>query len=142
MTTTLTLDKLLLIGEVEKLSGISIRTIRYYESVNLIKSIKRTNGGFRQFSYQVLTRLAFIKRVKNLGLTLEEIKDILAIYDQGLPPCAEIRQKLTAKINYIDDQIQLFLSLRDELSLLLSDWQDLSQKPNEQICPILQSKHD
>jgi DNA-binding transcriptional MerR regulator len=137
---TKTSEKLLLIGEVEKLSGVSIGTIRYYESLNLIKSVERTNGGFRQFPPHILTRLAFIKRVKNLGLTLEEIKNILDIYDQGKPPCAEIREKLTAKITHIEDQIKQLLTLKDELCLLLSDWQDLKENPSEQICPILQSK--
>ncbi|WP_324281833.1 heavy metal-responsive transcriptional regulator [Cyanobacterium aponinum UTEX 3222] len=134
----ITTEKLLLIGEVEKLSGISIRTIRYYESLNLIKPIKRTSGGFRQFSADILTRLTFIKRAQNLGLTLEEINNILTIYDQGSPPCAEIRERLTAKIKDIDEQIQQLLSLQNELNLLLSDWQDLEIKPEGKICPFVQ----
>ncbi len=69
--------KLLLIGQVTDISGIPIRTIRYYESLGLIKSSRRTEGGFRQFSLDVLTRLAFIKRAQNLGLSLEEIGNIL-----------------------------------------------------------------
>lgn len=76
-------EKLLLIGQVKDLSGIPIRTIRYYESLGLLKSLARTEGGFRQFSVDVLARLAFIKRVQNLGLSLEEIRDILKVYQKS-----------------------------------------------------------
>jgi MerR family transcriptional regulator, copper efflux regulator len=94
--------KLLLIGQVTDLSKIPIRTIRYYESLGLLKSSGRTEGGFRQFSWDVLTRLAFIKRAQNLGLSLEEIRDILQVYDQGQPPCGEIKEKLEEKLSQID----------------------------------------
>ena len=68
---TVQVQKLLLIGEVEARSGIPIRTIRYYESLDLLQSSRRTKGGFRQFSPDVLTRLSFIKRTQGLGLSLE-----------------------------------------------------------------------
>ena len=71
--------QLFLIGQVTQLSGIPIRTIRYYESLDLIKSSGRTEGGFRQFSFDVLARLSFIKRAQSLGLSLQEIGDILKV---------------------------------------------------------------
>ncbi|MBE9199762.1 MULTISPECIES: heavy metal-responsive transcriptional regulator [unclassified Nodularia (in: cyanobacteria)] len=130
--------KLFLIGQVTNLSGISIRTIRYYESLGLVESSGRTEGGFRQFSTDVLTRLAFIKRAQSLGLSLEEIRDILQVYDQGQPPCGEIKEKLEDKLSQIDSQITQLLTLRSEIGELLAGWHNKPGKQEDRICPIIQ----
>ncbi|BAY44408.1 MerR family transcriptional regulator [Scytonema sp. HK-05] len=130
--------KLLLIGQVTALSGVPIRTIRYYESLGLIQSLGRTEGGFRQFSSDVLTRLYFIKRAQSLGLSLQEIGEILQVYDGGKPACDDIQQKLKDKISEIDRQIEQLLTLRHELRGLLSGWDSLATKPEDTICPIIQ----
>ncbi|MEH2213870.1 MULTISPECIES: heavy metal-responsive transcriptional regulator [unclassified Nostoc] len=131
--------KLLLIGQVTDLTGIPIRTIRYYESLGLINSLRRTEGGFRQFSLDVLTRLAFIKRAQNLGLSLEEIGNILQVYDQGQTPCGEIKEKLEDKVLQIDRQIDQLLTLRSEIKGLLSGWKNISDHHEKTICPIIQN---
>ncbi|MBN3889838.1 MAG: heavy metal-responsive transcriptional regulator [Nostoc sp. JL31] len=131
--------KLLLIGQVTDLTGIPIRTIRYYESLGLINSLRRTEGGFRQFSLDVLTRLAFIKRAQNLGLSLEEIGNILHVYDQGQTPCGEIKEKLEEKVLQIDRQIDQLLTLRSEIKGLLSGWKNISDHHEKTICPIIQN---
>ncbi len=132
--------KLLLIGQVTTLSGIPIRTIRYYESLGLIQSSGRTEGGFRQFSADVLTRLSFIKRAQSLGLSLQEIGEILQVYDGGKPACDEIEHKLKDKISEIDRQIEQLLTLRGELRGLLSGWDSVPTKPEDTICPIIQKE--
>jgi len=131
--------KLLLIGQVTDLSGVPIRTIRYYETLGLLKSSGRTEGGFRQFSSNVLTRLAFIKRAQNLGLSLEEIGAILQVYDQGELPCGEIKEKLEDKVLQIDWQIDQLLTLRSEIEGLLSGWKNMGGKQEGTICPIIQN---
>ncbi|MFW9263583.1 heavy metal-responsive transcriptional regulator [Nostoc sp. KVJ20] len=131
--------KLLLIGQVTDLTGIPIRTIRYYESLGLINSSRRTEGGFRQFSLDVITRLAFIKRAQNLGLSLEEIGNILQVYDQGQTPCGEIKEKLEEKVLQIDQQIDQLLTLRSEIKGLLSGWKNISDHHEKTICPIIQN---
>ena len=131
--------KLLLIGQVTDISGIPIRTIRYYESLGLLKSSRRTEGGFRLFSLDVLTRLAFIKRAQNLGLSLEEIGNILQVYDQGQAPCGEIKEKLENKLLQIDHQIDQLLTLRSEIDGLLSGWKNNGRQHKDTICPIIQN---
>ena len=131
--------KLLLIGQVTDISGIPIRTIRYYESLGLLKSSRRTEGGFRLFSLDVLTRLAFIKRAQNLGLSLEEIGNILQAYDQGQAPCGEIKEKLENKLLQIDHQIDQLLTLRSEIDGLLSGWKNNGRQHKDTICPIIQN---
>ena len=105
-------QNLLLIGQLKALSHVPIRTIRYYESLGLISSGDRTGGGFRQFDESVLARLAFIKRSQSLGLSLQEIGELLKVYDRGQLPCDDVQAKLKNKIVEIDQQIDELLTLR------------------------------
>ncbi|MEO0970163.1 MAG: heavy metal-responsive transcriptional regulator [Cyanobacteria bacterium J06639_18] len=131
-------ETLFLIGQVQQISGIPIRTIRYYESLGLVQPLQRTEGGFRLFSAEVFKRLSFIKRAQSLGLSLQEISEILQVYDGGKPPCDDIQQKLKHKIEDINKQIDDLLELRGELQGLISDWHSVTTKPKEIICPNIQ----
>jgi MerR family copper efflux transcriptional regulator len=127
-----------LIGNVAKSSGVPIKTIRYYEELGLLRSLGRTEGGFRLFNSDVLERLHFIKRAQSLGLTLSEIKDFLNVHDGGELPCVHIKVKLQDKITAIDEQIQQLLILRQELSGLVSGWETIPENPEQTICPIIE----
>lgn len=127
-----------LIGNVAKSSGVPIKTIRYYEELGLLRSLGRTEGGFRLFNSDVLERLHFIKRAQSLGLTLSEIKDFLNVHDGGELPCVHIKAKLQDKITAIDEQIQQLLILRQELSGLVSGWETIPENPEQTICPIIE----
>jgi len=70
---------LLKIGEVAGRVGLSLRTIRYYEEVGLLEPTGRSPGGFRLYSEDEVTRLAILKGMKPLGLTLEEIRDLMGL---------------------------------------------------------------
>jgi MerR family transcriptional regulator, copper efflux regulator len=126
------------IGVVAKESGVPIKTIRYYEELDLLKSSGRTEGGFRLFNSDVLERLHFIKRAQNLGLSLSEIKDFLNVHDGGELPCEHIKIKLEDKVKAIDEQIQQLLILRQELSGLLSGWEIKPGDSHSSICPIIE----
>ncbi|BAZ03174.1 transcriptional regulator (plasmid) [Tolypothrix tenuis PCC 7101] len=126
------------IGVVAKESGVPIKTIRYYEELDLLKSSGRTEGGFRLFNSDVLERLHFIKRAQSLGLSLSEIKDFLNIHDSGELPCEHIKTKLEDKVKAIDEQIQQLLILRQELSGLLSGWEIKLDNDHSTICPIIE----
>lgn len=79
-----------------------------------------------------------MKRAQNLGLSLQEIAEILQVYDGGKPACDEIQQKLKDKISEIDRQIEQLLTLQGRLRGLLSGWDTLATKPEDTICPIIQ----
>ncbi len=130
--------KLLLIGQVTALTNVPIRTIRYYESLGLIESCDRTEGGFRQFDESVLARLAFIKRSQSLGLSLQEIGELLKVYDRGQLPCDDVKTKLKNKIVEIDKQIDELLTLRSELGGILSGWENFNTLQAGTICPVIQ----
>lgn len=134
----LTQESLMRIGEVAKASGLPIKTIRYYDDLGLLKTSGRTESNYRLFGREVLGRLRFIKRAQSLGLSLIEIKEFLAVHDQGNLPCSHIREKLEDKVTEIEQQIQQLQILKQELGGLLSGWQAMPTVSAETICPILE----
>ncbi|WP_327041303.1 MerR family transcriptional regulator [Micromonospora ureilytica] len=73
---------LMQIGEVAERTGLSLRTIRYYEEVGLIVPSARSQGGFRLYTDADVDRLQVVKRMKPLEFSLEQMRDLLAIIDQ------------------------------------------------------------
>jgi DNA-binding transcriptional MerR regulator len=73
------------IGEVAEQTGLSLRTIRYYEEVGLVTPSSRTTGGFRLYSETDIARLRLVRRMKPLDFSLEEMKSLLAVLDELEP---------------------------------------------------------
>ena len=125
------------IGELSSKSQVPIRTIRYYEEIGLLPVPDRSEGHFRLFPLETIQRLLFIKRLQILGLSLQEVKDCLALSDRGELPCAELRIKLEHHIEAIDQQIQEMAALRQQLCDTLQDWDETPQPQENIICPNL-----
>ncbi|MEN9568154.1 MAG: hypothetical protein RLZZ69_3350 [Cyanobacteriota bacterium] len=126
------------IGELSTESGVSIKTIRYYEELGLVRSCGRTEGQFRLFHPDTVTRLSFIKRLQSLGLSLQEIGECLAVYDHGDLPCGDVKGKLERQVAEIDRQVVELMTLRQELAEILQRWSASPKKRSEVICPNLQ----
>lgn len=134
-------EKNLQIGEVAAMSELPIKTIRYYEEQNLLTpTVSRSKSNYRLFEASVVQRLAFIKRSQSLGLSLREIRDILAVHDQGQLPCEDVKQNLQKKVQQVTEQIEALQLLRSELQGLLSGWQDhpSAEIAARTICPNLE----
>ncbi len=129
------------IGQVAAAAGLPVRTVRYYELLGLLKpTVQRSASSYRLFHPAVLGRLAFIRRCQSLGLSLEEIGQILQVYDRGEQPCPEIRQHLQEKLRQIEGRIAELQTLKSQVESLLSNWQIPAGSPaqDDVICPILQ----
>lgn len=132
---------LLKIGEAALKSGLSVKTIRYYDEIGLLApTVERSNSGYRLFKPQLLQRLAFIRRAQALGLHLSEVQQILTVHDQGALPCGEVKQHLEAKVVEVRQQIEALEMLELELRGILSGWQDQPDRERleQTICPNLQ----
>ncbi|MEC4986709.1 MAG: heavy metal-responsive transcriptional regulator [Oscillatoria sp. PMC 1068.18] len=136
--------QLLKIGEVAKVSGLPVKTIRYYDDFGLLTPVvqRSPSSGYRLFQESVFNRLAFIKRSQALGLDLKEIKDILEVHDAGQLPCGVLKEHLQTKLNVIQEQIEALELLQQELQGILSGWQDFPSKKlaNRTICPNIQTE--
>jgi MerR family copper efflux transcriptional regulator len=136
-----TVERRLKIGEVSSLSGMSVKTIRYYEEIGLLApATTRSQSGYRLFTPTILNRLAFIKRSQSLGLSLSEIQELLAVHDSGQLPCGAVKQHLLLKVEAITQQIEALEILKSELLGLLSGWQEQpsGDRIAQTICPNIQ----
>jgi DNA-binding transcriptional MerR regulator len=127
------------IGELAHRSRLPIKTLRFYEDRGLLPAAARSPGGYRLFSESSLQRLAFIRRLKALGLTLEEIGECLGAHDAGRLPCAEVQRLLVRQISRVDQRIDELRLLRSELGDLLEHWQQRPQPDAAVICPNLRA---
>jgi len=121
------------IGELSKKTGVSIDTVRYYEQRSLIPPAARTQSGYRQYSDSDITRLTFIVHAKELGFTLEEIGQLLAISSDGRT-CTQVRAVAQAKAEEIKTRIQKLSHMRQTLLTLAKQCE---QTPDSDPCPIL-----
>lgn len=133
----------LMIGEVSAITGIPVKTIRYYEEIGLLTTITtRSKAGYRLFAQTIINRLAFIKRAQSLGLSLSEIQELLAVHDSGQLPCGAVKKQLLHKVEAINQQIEELSILKSEVLGLLSGWQEqpASARIAQTICPNIQNR--
>ncbi|WP_371588009.1 heavy metal-responsive transcriptional regulator [Streptomyces virginiae] len=78
------------IGELATESGLTTKTIRFYEQAGLLPAPPRTPGGYRAYPPHAVARLAFVRDAQAGGLTLAEIRSVLALRDSGQAPCAQV----------------------------------------------------
>ncbi len=126
------------IGELSGQTGLSIDTIRYYEQRGLIPAVERSTSGYRQYSADDVSRLTFIVQSKELGFTLEEIAQLLAIRADDRN-CAEVRAVAEAKAEEIETRIRKLSRMRQ---ILLTLAEQCERSSDTDPCPILKSLED
>jgi DNA-binding transcriptional MerR regulator len=112
-------EPLLDLGAVCRATGLSARTVRYYEELGLLPGVRRKTGGRRVYGADELERLAFITRLKKLGLSLQEIGELNAVYSIGgstAAMLARLEQLLAGHVREIDARIAELGHLRDEIA--------------------------
>ncbi len=106
------------IGDLAKASGIPVVTIRYYEKEGLLHQPERSDSGYRLYSAQDADRLLFIRRCRQHGMNLAEIRDLLAFRDSPAPSCAWINELVDRHIAAVQEQIDSLLALKEHLETL------------------------
>lgn len=103
------------IGELAADLGINTKTIRYYEQIGLLPKPQRTEAGYRLYGEADRERLRFIRKAQAVGLTLQEIADLLALRRAGEPPCSHLRELVGEKLTAVDAQLRALQEFRREL---------------------------
>lgn len=106
------------IGELAERVGVNTKTIRYYESIALLPQPPRTDAGYRIYGPDTEARLVFIKTAQHLGLSLDEIREVLALREAGTAPCQHVRGVLREQVRTISQRIAELRRLREELRAL------------------------
>jgi MerR family transcriptional regulator, copper efflux regulator len=126
--------KPLTIGQVAHRSGVGIETVRFYEREGLLAKPERTVSGYRQFDEEVIARLEFIQRAKELGFTLNEIRELLSLRVDPETSCADVKARAEIKIGDIEDKIRTLQRMKKALVRLT---QECCEKGGGSECPIL-----
>lgn len=106
------------IGELARTTGLTAKAIRYYELVMLLEEPARTESGYRLYEQKHVERLEFIKKAKRLGLSLEEVRDILALHEQKQAPCVHVLALMDQKLEQVDAVLRGLRIFRRELTRL------------------------
>ena len=89
-----------------KQTGVNIETIRYYEKIGLMPDPDRSSGGYRIYDHSHLKRLSFVRRSRELGFTLNEIRELLELVDGGDYTCAEVRDRTIVHLEEVAQKIR------------------------------------
>lgn len=107
--------KALSIGQVAKQAGVGVETVRFYERQGLLAEPDRRASGYRQYGGEAVSALRFIRRAKELGFTLREIKALLALRLDGSARRSDVRRQARAKIEDIEAKVRDLNRMREAL---------------------------
>jgi Cu(I)-responsive transcriptional regulator len=104
------------IGAAAKRTGCSVPTIRYYEAVGLLPAAVRTEGNQRHYDDAALRRLAFIRRCREFGFTIEQVRELVGLVDQPQRDCVEVRDIARAHLQEVQKKLAELQALQAALS--------------------------
>ena len=130
------------IGELAKASGTTVKTIRYYESIEVLPEPDRRASGYREYDQDALDRLAFIKAAQGVGLRLGEIREIVAFRDRGETPCAHVLDLIQQRAQEFAERIRQLQRLRRDLAGLADRGRHLDPRDCEPsaVCHIIRAE--
>ena len=126
------------IGQAATATGITAKMIRYYESINLIPPGRRSDSGYRIYGDNDLHALRFVKRARTLGFSLEQIRELLSLWQNKERASADVKSIAMGHVAQLNQRIAELTEMRDTLQTLAS----CCHGDNRPDCPILQSLAD
>lgn len=122
------------IGSVAEAAGVEVSTVRYYERRGLLAEPQRTSSGYRQYDETVVDRIRFVRQAQNLGFTLGEIEELLALRVEHPSSCGVVEAATRAKLRSVDAKIRELERLRGILARLV---RTCEAKEATEECPVL-----
>lgn len=127
-------QNLLTVGQVAEKTGVNRQTLLYYEREGLLAAPARKESGYRIYTADVLERVCFIKRVKKLGFSLDEVKKFLALTADNTEACQEAKNLTEQKLKDIESKLQALALIKKQLVELSAS---CDGKRNPEQCSIL-----
>ena len=121
------------IGKASNLSRLSVKTVRYYSDIGIVKPEINDSNGYREYSINDVEMLKFVGKARKFNFSLEECRELLALYENKDRPSKEVKLLTLEKIAEIDKKLLELQSLKDQLNSLATACQG-DDRPN---CPIL-----
>jgi MerR family mercuric resistance operon transcriptional regulator len=126
----------LTVGEVARRAAVHIDTLRYYERQGLVARPPRSRSNYRLYPEETVRRVQFIKRAQQLGFSLKEIQDLLALQAAPQAQCADVRERALAKIHQIEHKVRTLQAMHTALTELVAACAGRGAVTD---CPILMS---
>ncbi len=126
----------LTIGQVAHRAGIGVETVRFYERKGLVEEPPRADSGYRQYPEDVVARLRFIRRAKELGFMLSEISELLSLRVDPDITCADVKKQAEFKIADVEEKIRVLQGIKTALKKLAASC--VGTGPTSE-CPILEA---
>ncbi len=120
------------VREAAERSGLPAKTVRYYDDIGLVVPDRRTNG-YRDYDGDSVQKLAFLKRARQLGFSIEDCRQLLSLYEDKDRASADVKSLAESHLNEIDKRLQELKHLRDTLNHLVHACRG-DDRPD---CPIL-----
>jgi len=122
-------------GVLAQQSAVNSETIRYYERIELMPNPKRSEGGHRLYNSNHLKRLIFIRRCRELGFSLEEIKNLLGLVDTGEYSCDEVKLQTEAHLKDVQQKVRDLKKMESMLKDLVAE----CRNGKLSSCPIVEA---
>jgi MerR family copper efflux transcriptional regulator len=121
------------IGEAAKASGVSAKMIRHYESVGLFPEASRTDAGYRQYTEKEVRTLRFIRQSRDLGFSIEQIRELLGLWQNRRRPSRQVKALAQAHIEELDEKLKELQAMKATLEHLV----DCCHGDDRPECPII-----
>lgn len=122
------------IGEASRMSGVSAKMIRYYEEIDLLRAPARQKSGYRNHTETDVHRIRFVRRARDFGFSVEQIRELLRLWSDRARSNAEVKNIALAHVEMLDAKIKDLIGLRNVLHHLAEQC-DGDGRPD---CPILE----
>ncbi|MEO9230878.1 MAG: Cu(I)-responsive transcriptional regulator [Devosia sp.] len=123
------------IGQAAKASGLSAKMIRHYEAIGLVPAADRRDSNYRDYDRADMHRLGFIRRARDLGFSMGEVRDLLRLWSDESRSSSDVKAMALTHIAELDGKISLLKEMRATLGTL-ADACDGDSRPD---CPIIES---
>ena len=132
------------VSELAKVLNTTPDTVRYYSRIGLIMPIKNTENGYKSYNQQAQQRLKFILSARQLDFSVEEIKEILLVADNGSTACPLVREIVEHRLAETEKKFNDALILRNVLRSAIDDWKSKPDKSptGDMLCHLIQGCND
>ncbi|GLK51958.1 Cu(I)-responsive transcriptional regulator [Maricaulis virginensis] len=121
------------IGSAARAAGLPVKTVRYYADIGLVEAPDRTQTGYRRYDEAAVRKLAFVRRARDFGFSIEECRELLSLYEDKSRSSADVRAIAAAHLEEIEEKQRQLAALRNELAHLVTACRG-DDRPD---CPIL-----
>lgn len=132
------------VSQLAKVLNTTPDTVRYYSRIGLIMPIKNTENGYKSYNQQAQQRLKFILSARQLDFSVEEIKEILLVADNGRTACPLVREIVEHRLAETEKKFNDALILRNVLRSAIDDWKSKPDKSptGDMLCHLIQGCND